>query len=613
MRAWYCQDTEPHRELWAWFELLDTQRKEYDLFDAIADAIYLNRPLANGDSSVLRTVTALRENARLNVIGSIVNTLVSRIGKRRPMPAITAENASWDEQRYAEKVSDVVRTKIGHSAIERATPLFLRSALIRGSGVMQVVRDGGDITVEEVPRAEIVIDPRDAKYGDPKTMARYRIVPRAVLEELFEDKEEEVMRAPNAPTSSIDVQGQEDCVEVLEAWRLPCGDDEGRHVIAVRGATLLDEEYTRAVFPFVFMHYQPPAVGSGFWGQGLVEQLSAIQQKVDETFAQIQHNMDAVGGLTIFLPRGANINKTELRAKQVKVVETDGPAPAFVAPNPVSPQLTQYLNFLLEQAYQISGVSQASASSKNPLGSNASGKALDTMYDLESDRFSQLELQYAHARVDLGRLIIDEARAIAADSSMPRRKKAKWINEIDWSRVRVDEGEYTLKVEAVNFLPDTRAGKLSTVKELADSGLLQDPTQTAALFNEPDLARANRSMLGPYNYARALCSKLADPEIPLLDVAPDPHVPGLGSTVKKMVQGEYAQAIAEDAPEEVLERYRQFLGLLAAVDQTSSGAPPSPVGGPPLPPAGGDPLAALQPAAPAAPVPAPGMPGPGLM
>jgi hypothetical protein len=68
---------------------------------------------------------------------------------------------------------------------------------------------------------------------------------------------------------------------------------------------------------------------------------------------------------------------------------------------------------LIGQMYQISGISQMAAQSKNPLGANASGKAIDSMDDLQSERFAHVEADYQQYRVLLGASTIDLAQDIA--------------------------------------------------------------------------------------------------------------------------------------------------------------------------------------------------------
>lgn len=580
VRWWNCADEDRAGALWQWVDRYKSISQMRGQFDRVVDAIYLNRPIASQAESALMLKRVDSADLTLNFIASVVDTVTSKLGKRRPMPVISADDASGKQRNFAKKASRVLRRKMGCAQVERITPKILRSAVKCGDGFAMVSRDGaGDVRIEEVPRCEIVVDPSDAKYGEPKSIARRRVISRDTLAGMYEYAADVIKNTPRCSDDvyfSDDGTIETDTVETVEAWHLTVGKCIGRHTVAVHGGIVLDEAWDRTNLPVAVLHWRLPELG--IFGQGLVEEVAPIQQKIDDTFLQISHNMEALGGITIFLPRGGNINKTHLRGKGVKVVETDGPVPQFVAPAPVSPLLSQFLELLIQRIYEIPGVSQATASSKNPLGSNASGKALDTMYDIESDRFAHVESQYAQFRVDLGRLIVEEARAIAAEDDADCT--AAWIEEIDWTQCDIDGGTYNLVLEAVNFLPESRAGRLSTVSEMAKSGLLTDPEQIASLFDEPDLARANRSLLGPYEYAQFVADELLDDAKDVAELTPDPSLPWLGNgKLRKYLQGIYAGAIAKGEDEATLDRFRDYFLLLAGME--AEVAPPPPAMPPP--------------------------------
>lgn len=604
VRWWNCDEDDRAGALWTWVDRFKSLARQRSQFDAVVDAIYLNRPITSQANSVSLLKRVDSSEVTLNFIASVVDTVTSKLGKRRPMPVVSADDARGKQKIFAKKASRVLRRKMGCSDVERLTPKVLRSAVQFGDGFACVVRDGGDVRIEEVPRGEIVVDPSDAKRGEPKTIARHYTAHRDTLLALYCDAVDVILAAPRSTEEyhfNDDGIVDSDTIEVVEAWRLTVGETCGRHTVAVRGAVVIDEEWDRKQLPFAVLHWRAPSVG--MFGQGLVEEVAPVQQKIDDSFAQIAHNMEALGGVTIFLPRNGGINKTHLRGKGVRVVETDGPVPQFIAPSPVSPQLVAFLEWLIQRIYEIPGISQASAASKNPLGGNASGKALDTMYDIESDRFSHVESAYAQFRVDLGRLIVEEARAIAADEET--EEQAPWIQKIDWTQCDIDGGEYNLVLEAVNFLPDSRAGRLSTVSEMGKAGIISDPEQIASLFDEPDIARANRSMLGPYKYAQNLADELLEGDKSIAELTPDPSISWLGNgKLRKYLQGIYADAIAEGEDEDVLDRFRDFFVLLTGMEKTAS--PPMPPAAPPMP--GADPM--MQPPPGLPPEAAPGMPAP---
>jgi hypothetical protein len=588
---WWTASAKDEREVascaWGWIDNLRQRTRTENAIDLIHEAIYEGRPLGsqtNGLESA--TLNHLRQQksapANLNITRSMVDTVTSRLSKRRPMPAITAEDAGWTEKLFGKRASRILRRKLGHATVERMKPLIIRDAAIRGTGVAKVIRNGGDVSVERVPRHEIVIDPREARYGTPRTIAQVKAYPKDVLKAEYPDLAVEIEAAATLQSEGwspddYDAPNDTDHVEVGELFHLPSspGAKDGRHVITIRGQTLLDEKWTRMRHPYACLHWSPPV--RGFWGHGLVEDLTGIQAKVNDIARDIQEALYFGAMLKIFQARSSNVDKHHLRARHPVVIEYDGTPPQFVAPNPVSVQQIQFLEWLINKAYEISGISQLSASSKNPLGSNASGKAIDTMYDIESDRFSTVEIAQATWVCDLGQLLVDEAQALAADAADPkcreisRKDLAPWIREIDWKKVRIDEGEYHLTIEAINFLPESRAGKLSALAELGKAGLITDPVVMLAQFEEPDMQRMFRTELGPYYNLLRVMEGVAEPSVPFIEVQPDPHM-DLKRGIR-MAIAEYNDAMSEpNCPEEILERFRKWLSLAEPMEKKSRAA-----------------------------------------
>lgn len=619
--------------LWGWIDRLKTRSRAENMLDLIHEAIYEGRPLGTQLENPI--LAHLRPNksapANLNITRSMVDTGTSRLSKNRPMPVISADDAGWTEKLFGKRASRVLRRKLGKSDVERMRPDVVRDSMIRGTGVTKVVRDGGDITYERCPRHELRADPREARYGwkSLRTLAQVKRVPLDVLREEYPDYADEIDAAAEASTDEFDPADYDspntgDLVEVGEGWHLPTapGAKDGVHVIAIRGCVLLLEPWRRPRFPFALMHWSAPV--RGIWGHGLVEDLTGVQAKVNDVARDIQEALYYGAALKIFAARGSNVNKSHLRARHPVVVEYDGARPEYVAGQSVPEAMIRFLEWLINKAYEIAGISQLQASSKNPLGAAASGKALDTMYDIGSDRFAHVELAQSTYVCDLAQCTLDEAQALSEeagekDSEIKRKDLAAWIREVDWRKVKVDEGDYHLTIEAINFIPDTRAGKLSYVNELAKAGVLTDPTQIASLFDEPDMARLFRTKLGPYNNILRIAEGLADPDVPLYTLQPDPHM-NLAFGIE-MIKAEYNDAQSTDAPEVILDRYRQWIDFarntkkLAERDDMAM-APPSnsnlagapmagmapPLGMPPpmAPPAMGAPPAM-------APAPAPGM------
>lgn len=590
--------------------------------DLIHEAIYEGRPVGRrlGTAAMDFLRAQSKASSYLNVIQSMVDTIVSRIGKHRSMPVISADDAEYSEKLYARRASRVVRRKMGAPNIERTMPLQLRDGVIRGDGFAEIVRIGGDVIPERFARSELVFDDGEARHnGWPWTLARVQLVDRDVLAAKFPKDRKRIMACAPATRDvwapyDYDAPIDKDQIELIKGWRLPSfpGADDGKLVIGIRdqGEPLKERVWHRPRFPLARTTWTPAM--RSFLGIGLVQQLAGSQNKVNELWQDIQLAIHWGAGLKVFAPRGSQINKGHLRARDPVVIEYDGPPggpPAYIAPNPASMQAIDQLRWLIQEMYEIAGISQLASASKNTLGPNASGKAIDTMDDIQSDRFSYLDLQYSMGRVDCGMGMIDEAKELAEENKAAKGdakvELAPWIDEIEWKRFDFDGGSFHLNIEPINFLPDARAGKLDTLGDLMKiPGLLSNPMLVASLFEEPDIAAANRHIVGPIRAIQRVAEMLGDLSVSLEECVPTPYMLSPPGLAKEIIKGEHDNAFSEGADDRYLGRYRWFLQMLEDAEKQAA-PPPAPPGAGPMPPGPPGP-----PGMPGAPPMGPGMPGP---
>src|ERR1700749_1970796 len=135
--------------LWNWSDTRRAYLRGYHALDLIHEAIYEGRPVGRHIGSAAMDFLRAQSQASsyLNVLQSMVDTVVSRQGGRRPMPIIGCDDAEYSEKLYARRGSRVLRRKMGAPALERMFPMVLRDALVRGDGCGEAIRVGGDVTV----------------------------------------------------------------------------------------------------------------------------------------------------------------------------------------------------------------------------------------------------------------------------------------------------------------------------------------------------------------------------------------------------------------------------------------------------------------------------------
>src|SRR5207249_3566585 len=74
---------------------------------------------------------------------------------------------------------------------------------------------------------------------------------------------------------------------VIEAWHLPSAPEEGdgRHVLTISDAVLMEEEWTRDDFPLAVMRYNPKE--NGYFAQGLCEIVAPLQTEMNTLLRKI--------------------------------------------------------------------------------------------------------------------------------------------------------------------------------------------------------------------------------------------------------------------------------------------------------------------------------------
>lgn len=581
------------------FQWVDKQRSIWSLdaiSDLVAESIYSDTPIVAGGrlGASGRYVAAGGGTNPLNKIKSLVDTGTARLTKVRSMPVISADDATYSEKRFAREQSRVLRRKMGNGDMETVAPHFIRDFIIRGTAWGKIERCGGDTEFQRVPAYEIVYDHREAMYAHDwdgvQTMAHVRPVHRDTLLKKFPKAADVIKAAP--PFMRVDPwmtytyvgPNLADFVEVAEAWHP--GD---QWILALRSGCVARAPFPASHYPLDPAYWSPPTRGVGR-GTGLVYEQAAAQQWINEILEDAREAIRSGSQLKVFQPKQGGANKHHLKTRNVAVIEHDGVEPHYVAPDPVSKQAWAIAFQMAEQMEITSGISGWASQAKAPLGANASGKALDTMDDIQSDRFAHVESGYQQWRVAMGlrhvemaRMLHDEANGKGEWAGKPRfdeqpdriekKQLAAWIRDNAWPDVDIDGGDYHLTLEPENFITGTRGGKLNEVNEAAKAGLIPDPSLTAALFDEPDIARANRGIIGPVRRIESCLSKLADVKIPYIECAPDPEM-NL-NLADLLALGELEQAKADDAPEEVIQRFRDFREDVQAKKKLAAQGAPS--------------------------------------
>lgn len=439
-----------------------------------------------------------------NVCRSAVDTLQTKIAKHRPLPQVLTQRGNWKNQKRAKKMGQFLEGEFYRQRIfEGVSAGIVRDALIFGRGALKVWTEGRRIKTERAHPWELFADEWDARYGSPRNLYHCRSVDKGVLLETFARTESGGWKA--SVRTAIETAGRFDLddswetnggstvdrVDIIEAWHLcdrpeeheqaedleePSDDEEetpkgrkraqgdqprkhkctGRHVVVTTAGTLIDEPWEPNYFPYVVLNYSEAVVG--VWGHGLVEQLEGYQYSINSTSERLDE-MYHLSGVHVFVPDSAKINDQAIRNGIHVTRHAAGGVPQVHHMDLVNEHFRQRPRELTEDALNDVGLSQMSVQSEKPAGITA-GVALQTLDDIETERFMMFGRAYETWAVELGRRFIDCAKQIAdayGDHAVSVPMKGGLL-KLRWTDVYVDGVE--LRAFPTSLLPQQPAARM---------------------------------------------------------------------------------------------------------------------------------------------------------
>lgn len=558
---------------------------------AVYARLYGNQSLysfaGNNISKMDQTFGLPQERPTFNLIQSVVDTLVSRISQSRPQPVFLTDNGDYKERNLAKQLNNFIQGEFYQTKAYELSTIALRDALVEGTGVLHTFEtEDNKVGLERVLLTELLIDPNEAMYGEPRQLYRMKLVDRDVLLANFpEHKDKLELAAKGYPDNSADAsKSVSDLVMVVEGWHLKSGKKakDGRHTLAVSSGSLIDEEFTKDRFPFTFVHYSPRLLG--FWAQGVAEQLMGTQMELNSILYTISRAIKLVGVPRVFQEEGAKVVSAHHNNEIGVIVKYRGTKPIYEVAPCNAPELYAERDKLIQYGYQQSGVSALQASSQKPQGLD-SGEAIRTYDDISTDRFASLSRRYDNMFIDLAYQITDFAKDIAIrdgkyQTIYPSKNGTK---EIDLPKAAMIKDSFVIQCFTQSSLPKDPAGRLAKVTEMIQSGMISIQ-EGRRLLDYPDLEQIEKlANAGEERIFQILdliveSGKYTPPD-PFIDIQ-------LASTLTTQYINLYSSAKLEESKrQKLVDFFNQIQAFKAQATTPPPGAPqPSPQAAPePLP------------------------------
>ena len=436
------------------------------------------------------TTSAIQEN----VIASCIETLCSKIASQKVRPFFNTVNGTFKEMQIAKQAQVFFDMLYEENNVNKIITDAFRNACVFDKGIVKISDDG---ITNRLPW-NVFFDPREVTYNQITYVAeKLPKTPGRILELKYGIKADRNL--------DYTVYEYYDVIEHIKA------------VYVQELNKVVTHEYKPNIIPYLEIHYTNPIKGDT--SQSVVDQLYGIQTQIDELLAVMKDSIAVNPGMTLLVPRSSNIKTNMLSNRTGQIIQYDPipgqtTSPVTYATNDIiSPQFVQLLDKLKNDAYEIVGISQLSATSQKPAGLN-SGIALNTMEDIESSRFETQLNSVVRLYVDVAKACLDifppDIDILPDDLN---RANIKWKDIV--------EARNNMKIQfsAAESLSKDPSEKLKQLVALSQAGVIPQ-SHIATLMELPDLQSgynlANNAFNSVYTFIdNVLVSGILPDKIPV--------------------------------------------------------------------------------------------------
>lgn len=433
-------------------------------------------------SKMDRTKTLPDDRPTFNLIQAGTDTIVSRLGQAKPQPKFLTDNGDYRQRHLAQTLNTFTLGEFYQTKAYEKAVKMLRDCCVTGTGILKVYEgDDNRVCIDRVMATDLYVDENDALNGTPQQLIQLKLMDRDKLIANSPKKYAAVIAGTpqSYPDNSPDTgRTTADQIMVVEGWKLPSGPDPkapgyvpGRHVIATVNGVIRDEPWIKSGFPFVFLNYSDPFLG--FFGQGLATQLFGTQLALNRILYTIARSITLVGVPRVFIEQNSKVVKTHNNNEIGVLITYSGTKPSYEVAPCNAPELYSERDKLIQYGFQQCGVSMMQATSTKPTGLN-SGEAQRVYDDISTGRMADLSKKYDNVFVELAYLIADTAKDIAERTGKyqtvyPNKDGSK---EINLPAMKFLKDPFVIQCFTESSLPRTPAGRIQTVTELVQSGML---------------------------------------------------------------------------------------------------------------------------------------------
>lgn len=408
----------------------------------------------------------LFRSAYFNVTKSVIDSIVSKLANQKVRPFFTPVNGTYKTRRVVKQCQTFFDTYFDNQKVHtKVVKAFLESCIF---GVGYIYVNPITYQIDVIPSWCVATLNTESVFGNPtKMLVRYNNFPTTLLSE-YDIKEDNSDREYITFEQYIDTKA---------------------HVykIYINGVEVKSIDYKADVLPLVQLRWNNSVMGN--FSSSIVEELDGLQTQIDLISSKISAASQLTPANTTYVLEGSNLTPGDINNRVGNVYGVKCPPgmntiPVMnVTPSPIDPYWQTLMEYYVQKAYEMIGISQLSAMSQKPQGAD-SGVALQTLEDVESDRFEQQVINFVQAFMDLAKVLInvipEEADILPSDN---------YIKSFKWKDVVKARDLFKLQYSAQSALSKDPQEKLKQVLQLREQGFLSN-YEVPIYLDLPDLQSA---------------------------------------------------------------------------------------------------------------------------
>lgn len=400
----------------------------------------------------------LLQSGSSNVIKSVIDSLVSKLANNKTRPYFTPVNGTYETRQIVKSAQTYFDTFYDNANIHAKIAKAFKEACIFDIGYIFINPFTWAIDVADTWTVAI--------------LSTEKSTPTKLL-----------IRIENYPTTLIDKTLNEKYVQ----YAIYIDVIEHKAIEYINAKISKEISYNADILPIVPVYFNEPVNGNQTIS--VVDELDGIQTQIDLISAKISTAAQLTPANVTYVYENSSLKAGDVSNRTGTVYSIDMPPGTTtlpvqnVTPAPFDPQWLSLLDYYKGLAYEMIGISQLSAQSKKPSGLN-SGTALQTMEDIESDRFETQVSHYINAYVNLAKTII----AVAPENATILPEDTNTSN-VKWKDVKKQSGLFKVQYSAASSLSKDPAEKIKQIMQMSQVGLIP-PSKIANYLNMPDLQDA---------------------------------------------------------------------------------------------------------------------------